>query len=117
MSNAGLEEKDRERIKGLEVKIYGNGQYGLDHMVQENKKRLDVIDEKLDNVQLTMVTSDTFSQHENTEQDRLDRLENRIVEKVDERLRNRERNWLKYLGPILTGIAAILAVFLTRGGV
>lgn len=111
----GYDEDVRDRLKGLEVKINGNGDYGLEYQVGSNKKKLEELDEKVDNIKLTMVSKDVFDSHIISENQRLDRLENRIIEKIEERIKRQSKYWVRYLGPILTGIAAILAVILGGG--
>lgn len=117
MSDGSLIWNDRERLKGLEVKIFGNGQHGLDHKVQKNCDDITKLDEKLDEVKLSMVTTGVFDSHKKEENQRLDRLEDRIADRVEQKLKAHEKGWIKYLGPILTGIAAILAVLFANGGV
>ncbi len=104
------DENLQDRLKGLEVKINGNGNYGLEDKVSSNSDKIDILDEKLDEVKLKMVTKDMFDDHIDGEENRLDRLESRIVDRVDQKIKERSRYWLRYLGPTLTGIAAILAV-------
>lgn len=108
--------KLNERVKGLEVKLFGNGRFGLDDKVDQNECKIKELDEKVDQIRINMVDKNAFESHIKGEYTRLDRWKEDIINHIDMKIKQREKYWVRYLGPILTGVAAILAVLLSNKG-
>jgi hypothetical protein len=96
-----------DRLKTLEVKINGNGGKGLEQRVSWNELLIDKLE-------VDKVSNEAFKEHCSEAKENVNLLEQRMKEVVIATIKSQERSWIKHAGPILTGIAAVLAVILSN---
>jgi len=103
-----MDEATADRLKTLEVKIDGNGGEGLLQRVSTNSKNIKQLDDRLDQLELRKVDVIKCDRQEERIRDNWDTFESKISKQVIDTINNHEKKWVRYAGPILTGLAAFL---------
>lgn len=105
-----------DRLRSVEIQINGNGGNGLLQRVKQNENDIRTLDSRADDLQLHKVDHSVCNKHIEKDSVQMDKMEKRLEQRVIEVIEKQEKKWIRHLGPVLTGIAAILAVLLNYGG-
>lgn len=97
-----------DRVKTLEIKIDGNGGSGLLKRMDNVEKDLKYQDERIDHLELRKVDVVSCEKFKDRTDKSWDVYEKRIEKMIIDTIHNQEKKWVKYAGPILTGLAAFL---------
>lgn len=97
-----------DRLKTLEIKVDGNGGAGLLKRMDDAERDLKHQDERIDHIELRKVDVVSCEKKDAQTQQQWKDYEKRLENKIIDTINNHEKKWLRHVGPILTGLAAIL---------
>jgi len=97
-----------DRLKTLEVKIDGNGGEGLMQRVSSNTKTIKHLDDRIDQLELRKVNIIQCERQHMKYEENWKSLENRISKQIIDTINGQEKKWVRHVGPVLTGLAALL---------